>query len=514
MLLLPATICMIYLYVLRPSLAHIRGPSPASFFLGSTLELYQEQAGETDFRWQRRYGGIVRFKSILGEDQLLITDAKALRHILGAPDLYPFQPERRVMSGFINGKGIAWACGDAHKRQKRIILPAFGAPHSETFLKASKTSAERLCAKWMDVISETNDERAVVDMYKWLSRATLDVLGQAAFGVYFGCLDDPNHILVRSYQNMINVEIPTRMTERGLEHSKDKRCMLVKGMRSTVVSVAKELVRKRRDAYAEGSMGEHEDVDGENKDALGLLVKEYMKDENEEEILAQVRTLLIGGHETTMHTLEWALLELAKKPSVQARMRKEVRQAGATVRGRDGLWRVTDLEGMAYTVAVVKEVLRCHCTLPHVYRVAVRDDVVPLAKPIRTGVAVATEIRIPEGTRIVGSIAGYNRNPDVWGDDADKFKPDRWTSMSDDGKEAVTVGVYANLLTFLGGPRACIGWRLACIFLIEIISRFEVSLSEKATRIRKEACGVVAPTVEGEVEKGVQLPLVISVVQQ
>lgn len=85
----------------------------------------------------------MRFKSILGEDQLLITDAKALRHILGAPDLYPFQPERRVMSGFINGKGIAWACGDAHKRQKRIILPAFGAPHSETFLKASKTSAER-----------------------------------------------------------------------------------------------------------------------------------------------------------------------------------------------------------------------------------------------------------------------------------------------------------------------------------------------------------------------------------
>ncbi|KAI6120165.1 hypothetical protein EDD16DRAFT_1578191, partial [Pisolithus croceorrhizus] len=92
---------MIFLYVLRPSLAHIRGPSPASFFLGSTLELYQEQAGETDFRWQRRYGGIVRFKSILDEDQLLITDLKALRHIL----------ERRIMSGFINGKGIAWACG-------------------------------------------------------------------------------------------------------------------------------------------------------------------------------------------------------------------------------------------------------------------------------------------------------------------------------------------------------------------------------------------------------------------
>ncbi|KAI6011331.1 hypothetical protein PISMIDRAFT_124219, partial [Pisolithus microcarpus 441] len=40
------------------------------------------------------------------------------------------------------------------------------------------------------------------------------------------------------------------------------------------------------------------------------------------------------------------------------------------------------------------------------------------------------------------------------------------------------------------------------IFLFEIISRFKVSLSEKATRIRREACRVVAPTVEGEVEKG------------
>ncbi|KAI6130617.1 hypothetical protein EDD17DRAFT_1480355 [Pisolithus thermaeus] len=73
-------------------------------------------------------------------------------------------------------------------------------------------------------------------------------------------------------------------------------------------------------------------------------------------------------------------------------------------------------------------------------------------------------------------------------------------------------------LTFWGGPRACIGWRLAVIetqiFLIEIISRFEVSLSEKATRIRREACGIVVPTVEGEVEKGVQLSLIISVGQQ
>ncbi|KIN92874.1 hypothetical protein M404DRAFT_647909 [Pisolithus tinctorius Marx 270] len=104
----------------------------------------------------------------------------------------------------------------------------------------------------MDVVNGTNDGRAIIDMYKWLSRATLDVIGQAAFGDCFGCLDNPNHILVRSYQNSVASilgspppqqifmleflkYLPTWMTEYGLECSKDKRCMLVKRMRKTVV---------------------------------------------------------------------------------------------------------------------------------------------------------------------------------------------------------------------------------------------------------------------------------------
>jgi len=75
---------------------------------------------------------VVRFKSILGvganfgscrngvslvsslsqEDQLLIADPKALHHILNTSEnVYSSQPERRVVSGFINGKGVAWTRG-------------------------------------------------------------------------------------------------------------------------------------------------------------------------------------------------------------------------------------------------------------------------------------------------------------------------------------------------------------------------------------------------------------------
>ena len=46
---------------------------------------------------------------------------------------------------------------------------------------------------------------------------------------------------------------------------------------------------------------------------------------------------------------------------------------------------------------------------------------------------------------------------------------------------------------------------------MEIIGKFEISLTEKARKVRREACLVMVPTVEGEVGNGVQLPLIISV---
>lgn len=48
-------------------------------------------------------------------------------------------------------------------------------------------------------------------------------------------------------------------------------------------------------------------------------------------------------------------------------------------------------------------------------------------------------------------------------------------------------------------------------FLVEMVNNFEFELTEKATRIRREACLVMVPTVEGEVDKGAQLPMRVRV---
>jgi len=171
---------------------------------------------------------------------------------------------------------------------------------------------------------------------------------------------------------------------------------------------------------------------------------------------------------------------------------------------------------MPYTIAVIKETLRFYPVLYHIHRRASRDDVLPLTQPITTRSGkVIHELPIRKGTRIVASIAGYNRNKDLWGEDAHVFNPERWLSGTAKEKKATSLGVYANLMTFLGGARACIGWRFALIeiqaFITEIIGKFEFALTDKSKRVRRESSELMTPTVEGEVENGVQLPLRVSV---
>lgn len=51
-------------------------------------------------------------------------------------------------------------------------------------------------------------------------------------------------------------------------------------------------------------------------------------------------------------------------------------------------------------------------------------------------------------------------------------------------------------------------------FLVELISNFEFAITEDIKRLRREPCLVMVPVLEGELEKGAQLPLRVSIAQR
>lgn len=105
------------------------------------------------------------------------------------------------------------------------------------------------------------------------------------------------------------------------------------------------------------------------------------------------------------------------------------------------------LEKLPLLNAVCNETLRLYPTVPITIRIAVRD----------TRLA---GYPIPRGTEVVICPWEMNRHPDFWGPDADQFKPERWI---DDGKSNNSGGAENNycLMTFLHGPRSCIGQNFA-----------------------------------------------------
>lgn len=74
-----------------------------------------------------------------------------------------------------------------------------------------------------------------------------------------------------------------------------------------------------------------------------------------------------------------------------------------------------------------QEVVRFYSTIPYTERIAIRDTVVPVSKAVtsRSGRKV-TEIPVKKGQYVEVAISSYNRLPEIWGDDAERFNPLRW----------------------------------------------------------------------------------------
>ncbi|KIM48379.1 hypothetical protein M413DRAFT_16317 [Hebeloma cylindrosporum] len=523
----------IYRRFTRTTISDLPGPEPESFILGNLRQYFQSQAGDIDFEWQEAYGDVVRFKGPFGEDRLLISDPKALQYIFQTAG-YRFgkQAERREIAIMLSGRGIVWSDGDDHKRHRRIMNPAFGGKETKAFVPLFSAYAAKLGNKWKDVLVASPKEGSVFNVSDWFSRATLDAMGVAAFDYQFDLLENANNELGIAYSKLLvgaflypsKAELlrqtlmpylPKFLRSYIGTSAPNHRLQYLRNAAKVATRVAKDLIYSKTEALSLGKGA---------RDVMSLLVNANASEEpktrmSEEEMIAQMRTLLLAGFETTATSLTWSVLELARHTAVQDKLRKEIRAKQREIKARgDSEFTSSDFEAMPYLTAFLKESLRFYPTVFNAFREAAVNDVLPLSKPITTRSGkVINEIPVPKGLKIIPSINGYNRHKSLFGQDSHIFDPERWLTPGRVEKP-VNVGVYGNLLTFAGGIRSCIGWRFAVLelqtFLVELVADFEFSLTPEAQRVRRESCLVMTPMIEGQAEKGAQLPLLVKLAPQ
>ena len=88
-----------------------------------------------------------------------------------------------------------------------------------------------------------------------------------------------------------------------------------------------------------------------------------------------LKRFLVAGHETTSTATMWCLFALTQSLDVQHKLREELLSVDTDKPDMD------QLNALPYLDAVVRETLRVHAPVPTITRVAMKDDVIPVAEP-------------------------------------------------------------------------------------------------------------------------------------
>ncbi|KAG1729407.1 cytochrome P450 [Suillus lakei] len=481
----------------RLKTTQLRGPPRTSFVYGVSNDLASSKDSATMYEhWAQEYGVAYMIPSVLGQTKIVLSDPKAIAHFYARESwTYARTPLSLVMIEKLVGRGVLWSQGESHRRQRKALTPAFSNTAIRKLTSVFYDSAHKVKGAWDAELESSKDGNAVIEVQNWMNHVSLDTIGIAGFSHDFGSLDGKHASVTEVFDTFGN---------NPKASAENQRINLTKKLNATMGEISNDLLlRSRREKDVNVKDAEEE------KSIIGLLIKAEGQEAElhmpEEEVVAQMKVLLLAGYETTSTSLTWALIELSRHPDVQTRLREEL-----LVFGADPTYDQLKAN-LPYLDAVVHEILRLHPAVSLFNRCARTDDVIPLSEPVCNASGEMTDsISIGKGSLMVISIRAINRSSAIWGPDAKEFKPDRWLTEDGISGKAKEVQGHRHLLTFVDGPRTCLGKDFAITefktVLSVLVKNFVFEMRDGPDTQVEIAMGILPrPRVVGE--DGIGVPL-------
>lgn len=168
------------------------------------------------------------------------------------------------------------------------------------------------------------------------------------------------------------------------------------------------------------------------------------------ELRDQILQTLLAGRDTTSSLLSWALLLLARSPTEFKNLREVVLSQFGTEKASKQELTFSSLKSCKAITHVLYETLRLYPLIPVNARTALRDTFLPTGG----GKDKDQPIAVMKGETVGYSAYVMHRRKDIWGEDADEWRPARW-----EGRK-----LGWEWIAFSGGPRVCLGRKLSCLF--------------------------------------------------
>jgi cytochrome P450 len=323
------------------------------------------------------------------------------------------------------GKGIMTSEGELWKRQRYMMQPLFHRRVITEFASVIARCNERCLARWQ-VLAQRGEP---VNLTDEMSELTLDVVLRSIFG------KDLDRLSEQLGGNPF--EVVTKEPARDLQFAYR--------FRSLTKLVAQLIARRRAEPE-------------EHFDYVAMLMsardKETGAPMGERELIDEIMTLIVAGHETTASGLNWTWYLLSQHPEAEARLHAELDAAPEWAAPT-----LAQMETLPYAQQVVNEALRLYPPGWLLSRRTMDADVLG-------GYPVAA------GTNVLLPLYLLHRHPRYW-KDPERFWPERFDSAHEAERPRFAY------MPFAAGPRHCIGESFALyemlVHLYQVARRYRLA---------------------------------------
>ncbi|KAI1826860.1 cytochrome P450 [Xylaria intraflava] len=341
-----------------------------------------------------------------------------------------------------------------HTRKRKMISHTFAPKSISQFEPYISENLTMFVNRWDELAENSPHEKtAYTDCLKWFNYVAFDTIGDLAFGTPFGMLRSGADIAeVRSSPNAPPIYAPAvEILNRRGEVSATLGCLpsikpyakwlpdpffskglaAVENLAGIAIARVKDRLENPPDINRKDLLARLQEGRDEKGEPLGL-----------EELTAEALTQLIAGSDTTSNSSCALLYYVARTPGVLEKIQRELDAAIP-----DSNTKVPDYESirnLPYLEAAINEALRIHSTsgigLPRQ---------IPETSP---GIDLHGHY-FPPGTILSVPTYTIHHSKEIWGDDADDFRPERW--------ETATARQRNAFIPFSYGPRSCVGRNVA-----------------------------------------------------
>lgn len=428
---------------------------PLKPVIGNLQEIDKDIPVQSMMRLAREYGPIFKMR-IFDREMYLVSSQELVDELSDETRfnkrVHQTLQELRAAGG--DGLFTAFNSEPNWARAHRILMPAFGPIGVRDMFPKMLDIAEQMFLRW-----ERFGADSVIDVPDSMTRLTLDTIALCAFDYRFNSFySDEMHPFVGAMVGALAESGARSRRPRVMSNLMLSTARRYQADIDLMTTIASDLIAERR---ADPKAADKADLLKRMISGKDPETGEGLDDAN---IVNQMITFLIAGHETTSGLLSFATYLLLKNPEAMQAARAQV----DAVLG-DEVPRVEHLGELRYVEQVLMETLRLWPTAPAFALKPLEETTIGGKYPV--GPRDTLMVLVPE----------LHRDPKVW-DEPEAFRPERFAPEA-------AAALPANAWKPFGtGARACIGRPFAMqeaqLVLAMMLQRFDIVLDDPSYQLK------------------------------